>query len=119
MVPPPQSGSWSDCSGFAQWLCEVGDIRLDNYVGSTWSLATEGEKGTSPYFTLFIKNNPGDEHVIVRLRRRRRLGGLLPEFRWAQCGGRDNPQAGGGPSWFRPTEARIAEFDTHRRFKEL
>jgi len=117
MYDPPASGSWTDCSGFAQWLCQVGDIRLSNYVGSTWSLADEGTAGTSPYFTMFIKNTPGDEHVIVRLRRRTRLGRkVLGEFRWAQCGGRDNPNPGGGPSWFRPTNARIAEFPIHRKF---
>lgn len=123
MSDPPGAGrSWTDCSGFAQWLCQVGDVRLKNYVGSTWSLAEEGESGTSPYFTFFIKNNPAghDEHIIVRLRRRSRAGRkLFGEFRWAQCGGRDNPKSGGGPSWFRPTASRIAEFPIHRKFKEF
>lgn len=120
MENPPASGSWTDCSGLAQWCCQIGDIRLKNYVGSTWSLAVEGETGTSPYFTLFIKNNPGDEHVIIRLRRRGRVRrALFGEHRWAECGGSDNPQAGGGPSWFRPSDARIAEFPIHRFFSEL
>jgi hypothetical protein len=121
MSTPPSSGSWTDCSGFAMWLCQVGDIRLKNYVGSTWSLAEEGEKGESPYFTLFIKNNANhDEHVIIRLRRRGRLQrAILGEFRWAECGGSDNPKSGGGPTWFRPTESRIKQFYIHRKFPEL
>lgn len=120
MTNPPSSGSWTDCSGLAMWLCQVGDIRLKNYVGSTWSLAEEGEAGTSPNFTLFIKNNPGDEHVIIRLRRRGALRRrLLGDFRWAECGGSDNPKSGGGPSWFRPSDSRIAEFPIHRHFKGL
>lgn len=128
MIPPTRAGQgWSDCSGLAQYLCAVGDVHLKNPVGSTWSLAEEGDKGVSDNFTLFIKNNPGDEHVIVRLRKRPRLWHFgKTKYRWAECGGTDNPSAGGGPSWFTPgkrmgmaPEQRIKEFPIHRKFREL
>jgi len=128
MISPTHSGQgWSDCSGLAQYLCAVGDVKLGNPVGSTWSLAEEGEKGANDIFTLFIKNNPGDEHVIVRLRKRSRPWHLgKTKYRWAECGGTDNPQSGGGPSWFTPgrgmgltPEQRISQFDIRRHFKEL
>lgn len=128
MVPPHGNGQgWSDCSGLAQYLCAVADIKLRDPVGSTWSLAEEGEKGVSGNLTLFIKNNPGDEHVIVRLRRRPRPWHFgKTKYRWAECGGTDNPQSGGGPSWFTPgrgmgmtPEQRIEEFYIRRRFDGL
>lgn len=118
---------WTDCSGFATHLLDVAGVRLKNDAGSTWSLATEGEKGTGEFFTLFIKNNPGDEHVICRLRKRPRPWHFgKTKYRWVQCGGTDNPSAGGGPSFFTPgkgmgmtPEERIREFDIHRKFAEL
>lgn len=120
MHDPPVSGSWTDCSGFAQWLCQISGIRLKNYVGSTWSLAEEGRAGTSPWFTLFITNEAGEEHVIIRLRRKwsatRKIFG---EFRWVECGGSDNPTLGEGPAFFHPTPERIAHFPIHRHFPEL
>lgn len=128
MIPPTRSGQgWSDCSGLAQYLCAVADVHLKNAVGSTWSLAEEGEKGVSDNFTLFIKNNPGDEHVIVRLRKRPKPWHFgQTKYRWAECGGTDNPSSGGGPSWFTPgkgmgmsPEQRVKEFDIHRKFPGL
>ena len=104
MMNPPQSGPWTDCSGYAQWLCQISGVHLDNYVGSTWSLAEEGEAGESPWFTLFITNESGEEHVIIRLRRRylvtRKLFG---DHRWIECGGSDNPKIGDGPRSSTPT----------------
>ena len=111
-----------DCSWLAMHICDVLGIHLKDPAGNTVSLAQEGEEGTSPYFTLFIKNPPGEvenEHIILRFRRRRRLFGLLPKFKWAECGGSDNPTASGGPAWFRPTEERMAEFPIQRHFPEL
>jgi hypothetical protein len=121
MLNPAGPGlGWSDCSGLAQYLCEVGDIHLKNFVGSTWSLAEEGEAGKSDLFTLFIKNNPGDEHVIIRVRKRPRPWHRgETRYRWAECGGTDNPTSGGGPTWFRPTPDRIKEFPIHRKFVGL
>lgn len=128
MIPPTRSGQgWSDCSGLAQYLCAVADIHLKNSVGSTWSLAEEGEKGVSDNFTLFIKNNAGDEHVIVRLRKRPKPWHFgQTKYRWAECGGTDNPSAGGGPSWFTPgkgmgmsPEQRTKEFNIRRHWPGL
>jgi hypothetical protein len=128
MIPPTSTGQgWSDCSGFAQYVLAVAGIDLKNPVGSTWSLAEEGEAGKNDVLTLFIKNPPGDEHVIVRLRKRPRPWHRgQTKYRWAECGGTDNPQAGGGPGWFTPgrgmgmtPERRVAEFPIHRKFPEL
>jgi hypothetical protein len=102
-------------------------IKLRNDAGSTWSLAEEGEAGVGEFFTLFIKNAPGDEHVICRLRQRPRPWHFgKTKFRWVECGGTDNPSSGGGPSFFTPgkgmgmaPEERIKEFNIHRRFAEL
>jgi len=125
MIPPSSAGQgWSDCSGLAQYLCAVAGINLKSPTGSTWSLAGEGQKGTSTVFTLFIKNPPGDEHVICRMRKRPRPWHFgKTKYRWVQCGGSDNPSSGGGPSWFTPgrgmglsPEQRIKEFPIHRNF---
>lgn len=121
MMNPPKQGGWTDCSGYAQWLCQIAGIPLKNYVGSTWSLAEEGYEGESPWFTLFIKNNPGrDEHVIIRLRRKWSITRkMFGEHRWIECGGSDNPTLGSGPAWFHPTPERVREFYIHRAFKVL
>lgn len=121
MTEPPLSGPWTDCSGFFMWLCQKAGVHLKNYVGSTRSLAEEGMAGTSPWFTAFIKNNPGgDEHIIIRLRRKWLASRLLfGEFRWVECGGSDNPSLLEGPTFFHPTPERIAEFPIRRYFKEL
>ena len=122
MIDPPASGEWTDCSGFAMWLCQEADVHLHNYVGSTWSLAEEGSEGESPWFTMFIKNNPEghDEHIILRLRRKwlieRKIFG---EFRWVECGGSDNPTLLNGPTFFHPTPDRVRQFYIHRKFPEL
>ncbi|MBS1893658.1 MAG: hypothetical protein JST59_20350 [Actinobacteria bacterium] len=119
MMSPPEAGPWTDCSGYASWLCQISGIPLKNYVGSTWSLAEEGHEGESIWFTMFIKNNAGDDqHIILRLRRRlldpKRL--RYGRYRWVECGGSDNPVLGSGPAWFHPTPERIAQFYTHRHF---
>jgi len=122
--PPSDGERWTDCSGLATFLLDVAGVNLKNEAGSTWSLAEEGAKGASPYLTLFIKNNPGDEHVIVRLRKRPKPWHRgQPRFRWVECGGTDNPSSGGGPSYFTPghgmgltIEQRVKEFGIHRNF---
>lgn len=121
IVPPAGRGlPWTDCSGLGLYLAAVGDIHTKDGAGSTWSMAEEGEPGTSDYFTWFIKNPPGDEHVIIRLRKRPRPWHRgEPRYRWCECGGSDNPSAGGGPHWIKPTAARIAEFPIHRHFHSL
>lgn len=129
MIPPTHKGQgWSDCSGFVQYILAVAGIKLSNPVGSTWSLAEEGSHGEGDLLTLFIKNPPGDEHVIVRHRKRPRPWHFgKTRYRWSQCGGSDNPQPGGGPSWFIPgftlgwrPENRIREFPIKRNFdKEM
>jgi hypothetical protein len=121
MIDPPAAGKWTDCSGYAQWLCQKAGLPLKNFVGSTWSLAEEGVAGESPWFTMFIKNNGGmDQHIILRLRRKwsvtRKVFG---EFRWVECGGSDNPDLSGGPAFFHPTPSRVAQFYIHRRFPQL
>lgn len=112
---------WTDCSGFAQYLCAIAGIQLRNPAGWTGTLVHEGQGGDSPIFTLLLKEPEQTEgHVIVRLRKRPRWWHLgAPKFRWAECGGFDNPKPGDGPTWFRPTESRIAEFPYHRHFGVL
>jgi hypothetical protein len=124
MLEPTGSGvGWSDCSGFACYLLAVAGIKLQNPAGWTGTLVEEGSQGTSPNLTLFIKDPLDTEgHVIIRLRhhpRWRRALGMAAKFRWAECGGRDNPRSGGGPTWFRPTAERVAEFPYHRHFEAL
>lgn len=125
IIDPPISGDWTDCSGCASWLIEqaekaTGVKLIKNGAGSTWSLAEEGVAGTSPWFTMFIKNHGSDDHIILRLRRKWLISRkLFGEFRWVECGGSDNPKIGDGPAFFHPDAARIAEFDTHRRFIQL
>ena len=114
---------WTDCSGFAYYLLGIANVPVAQPGGWTGTLKSEGVEGTSPYLTLFLKEpDKIDGHVIVRLRHhpdwRRRLG-MAAKFRWVECGGRDNPQAGGGPTYFRPTQARIAEFPIQRHFPDL
>lgn len=125
MVPPTVRGQgWSDCSGFVQYVLAVAGIQLDNPVGSTWSLATEGSEGTGHLLTLFIKNPPGDEHVIIRHRKRPRPWHFgKTRYRWSECGGSDNPLPSGGPTWFTPGTKmgmkpadRIHEFPIKRNF---
>lgn len=127
IVEPVRGTRWTDCSGFATYLLDVAGVKLKNDAGSTWSLAEEGQRGVGNFLTLFIKNHPGDEHVIVRLRKRPRPWHFgKTKYRWVQCGGTDNPSAGGGPAFFTPgrgmgltPEQRVKEFDIHRHFPEL
>lgn len=122
-VISPEGG---DCSwGAMECLAHMG-VRLANPAGSTWSLAEEGREGVGENFTLFIKNTVGDEHVIMRWRRRHTLLGLLPKHRWAETGGTDNPKPKGGMSWFVPgrgmglsVKQRVEEFPIRRHFPEL
>lgn len=116
---PTASGvPWTDCSGFALYLMSVMGIKADDPAGWTGTLVGEGTAGESDYFTLYIKEPFNVEgHVIVRLRKRPRPWHRgQTKYRWAECGGRDNPKSGGGPTWFKPTLSRIAEFPEHRRF---
>jgi hypothetical protein len=124
ILEPSGAGvGWSDCSGFAAYLCAVAGLRLKHPAGWTGTLVEEGKQGTSPYLTLYIKDPYDTEgHVIVRLRhhpRWRRALGMAAKWRWAECGGRDNPKSGGGPTWFRPTDERVAEFPYQRHFEAL
>lgn len=119
---PTGSGiAWGDCSWFACLICAIAGIRLKHPDGWTGTLVEEGSDGTSPYLTLFLKEPQQTEgHVIVRLRKRPRPWHRgEPRFRWAECGGRDNPHPNGGPTWFKPTPERIAEFPFKRHFETL
>ena len=109
-TPAPVNGPF-DCSSFASRLWQMLEPGLS--TGTTYTLAEEGVEGEGDYFTLFINNVPGRpdwSHVIVRIKDGN-------TYRWCQCGGRDNPAPGGGPSWFHPTPARIQEFQTRRHPK--
>lgn len=124
ITEPVRNTKWTDCSGSATDTCDVMGIKLSNDAGSTWSLATEGEEGVSEYFTLYIKNPSGDEHVIQRFRKKPRPWHFgRPRYRWFECGGSDNPDGRGGPSFFIPGlkmgmswKNRVAEFPIHRNF---
>jgi hypothetical protein len=110
-----------DCSWWALEILAKLGIQVNVKAGNTVSLAEEGTEGVGELLTLFIKNPPGEvdnEHVIIRMRRRRTFG-ILPRHRWTECGGSDNPEPRGGPTWFRPTAARIAEFPIRRHFPEF
>lgn len=121
--PKRRGEDWTDCSGFALYLLRVAGIDVKDKNGWTGTLATEGREGTSPYLTLYIKEPYKTEgHVIIRLRhhpRWRQFLGMAPRWRWAECGGYDNPRPGGGPTWFRPSGRRVAEFTHVRHFPEL
>jgi hypothetical protein len=121
--PPRGHGQeWSDCSGFVLFELAVAHIQTKSPTGWTGTLVSEGSEGLSEYLTVFIKEPEQTEgHTILRLRHhpgwRHREGAA--EWRWAECGGSDNPHPGGGPTYFKPTDARIAEFPYHRHFKIL
>lgn len=121
ILPPsgPRTG-WTDCSGCQYYLLDVMGIPYDRSKPLwTGSLKDWGVEGYSEFFTLFLKEpDRVDGHVIARLRHRpgwRHRSGPA-RFRWVECGGFDNPKAGGGPTWFRPTKARVAEFPIRRHF---
>lgn len=126
MCKPVKGKAWTDCSGCAQYVLEKIGIKLKDYVGSTFSLAEEGHPGWSDYLTLCIKNTPGDEHIIIRWRKRPKPWHFgRPRFRYFECGGSDNPSAGDGPSWFIPGlkmglgwKKRVREFYIIRNFDD-
>lgn len=109
---------WTDCSGAQLFDMRAMGLNPAYPAGWTGTLVQEGHEGTSPYFTLLLKEPEQTEgHVIARRRHKPRVG---PEqWRWTECGGFDNPHTGGGPSWFHPTPERVAEFPYHRHFKVL
>lgn len=130
IVEPTPDEKWTDCSGCATYVLVkvLGEGVLKNEAGSTWSLVEEGEAGESEFLTLYVKNDAGDEHVIVRGRKRPKPWHFgRPRYRWWECGGSDNPDSRGGPSFFIPGlkmglgwKSRVAEFYAHRNFdKEL
>lgn len=124
IVEPTPGEKWTDCSGGVCYVLPKMGIPLRNAAGSTWTLAGEGQPGRSNYLTLYIKNTPGDEHVIVEGRKRPRPWHLgRPRFRYWEVGGSDNPDARGGPSYFIPGlrmglgwKARLHEFYIARNF---
>jgi len=118
--PPSDGLPWTDCSGYALYLMSIAGIKATHPAGWTGTLVTEGEEGESEYFTLYLKEPEQTEgHVIVRLRKRPRWWHRGPRYRWTECGGRDNPKSGDGPTWLRPTRSRVSEFPYHRRFRGL
>lgn len=128
VIEPTPDEKWTDCSGCGCYVLTKMGIKLKNPAGSTWSLVEEGEQGESDYLTLYVKNDHGDEHVIIRGRKRPKPWHFgRPRFRWWECGGSDNPTPNGGPSFFIPGlkmglgwKQRVAEFYDHRNFdKEL
>lgn len=101
-----------DCSSWASHLCQMANLKVS--TATTYGLAGAGKAGEGKWLTLYIKNppNPHDAHVIVRVFDGHR-------YRWTECGGSDNPRPKGGPCWFTPSPARIAQFPIHRHFPEL
>lgn len=122
--PRGRGVAWTDCSGFVGFILRVIGVKLKS-LSPLWTgtLKDEGEPGEGNVLTLYIKEPLNTEgHVIMRLRhhpRWRKALGLAAKWRWAECGGMDNPHPGGGPTWFKPTDARIAEFPIRRHFPEL
>lgn len=121
-APHHKGEAWSDCSGCTLFEMLVMGLQPRSPIGWTGTLAREGSEGLSEFFTIFLKEPEQTEgHVIMRFRHhpgwRGREGAA--EWRWAECGGRDNPHAGGGPTWFKPTDERVAEFPIRRHFKVL
>lgn len=109
---------WTDCSGAQLYDMRAMGLQPRSPAGWTGTLVEEGHEGTSPYFTLFLKEPEQTEgHVIARRRHKPRVG--EDEWRWTECGGFDNPHPGGGPAWFHPTPERIGEFPFHRHFVVL
>lgn len=113
-----------DCSWFALRECAAVGVELKWPGGDTYTLAEEGEEGEGDYFTLFIKNIPGEadeSHVIPAFRH-----GPRAAYHYAECGGDDNPRADGGVDWVVPGRKigltiaeRMDEFTIHRHFKGL
>lgn len=126
--PAGPGAFWSDCSGGAFLIAATMGLPVVEEVAKTgegiWtgSLSKVGEEGWSDLFTLCLKypfeEVPDEGHVIMRLRRNPHWfeDHSVPRFRWAEVGGADNPSAGGGMSWFKPTPERIAEFTHVRHF---
>jgi hypothetical protein len=116
--PRGRGVDWTDCSGGQIYDLRAMGVQLRAPDGWTGTLVEEGHEGTSPYFTLFLKEPFQTEgHVIGRRRHQPRVGS--DEWRWTEVGGFDNPHSGGGAAWFHPTPERIAEFPYHRHFKVL
>lgn len=127
-APAHKHEAWTDCSGGTIYLAQVADVHLPAGMEmDTFGLAGIGVEGESDYWTMFIKNTPGDEHVINRFRERPRPWHRgIPHYRWWEVGGSDNPHLAGGPSYFIPgklmgmsIEERVAEFPIHRCFPGL
>lgn len=129
-APQHKGENWTDCSGGSGFLAQAMNIDLGNaWIKdmSTWGLAECGKEGESDYWTMFIKNTVGDEHVINRFRERPKPWHRgVPHYRWWEVGGSDNPHPEGGASYFIPGKLmgltiaeRIAEFPIHRCFAEL
>jgi hypothetical protein len=106
-APAGKGLAWTDCSGLGLYEIAVVGFRLENPIGNTTSLLTEPRlaKGRGRWLTFLIKEIPGqpdESHMLIEVRGRH-----------AECGGFDNPSAGGGPSWFKPSAARLEEFSHH------
>lgn len=123
ITPPPGPGlPWTDCSGADLYLAAVANLPIKAPNGYTGTAVLEGEDGESEYFTFFIKDpyeHEHEGHMILRLRHHplwRRALGMAAKWRWLECGGSDNPKSGGGLTYFKPTDDRVAEFPYRRRF---
>jgi hypothetical protein len=101
-----------DCSWLVLRTCYIMGLPIKNWLGSTYSLAEEGSEGKGKLFTIHVKNppDPHEAHTIMEFHH-------PGHDRGAECGGSDNPHPRGGPSWFRPSAERIAEFPIKRHFK--
>lgn len=100
-----------DCSWLQYRVCHILGVPLKSPLGWTGTLQYEGREGRGKIYTIYIKEPENTEgHTIGCFHH-------PAKDHWFECGGFDNPQPGDGPTWFHPTEERIAEFPIKRHFE--
>jgi hypothetical protein len=127
-APPGSNLPWTDCSGGAFFVALAMGLPVHEIFGAgpiwTGTFADLLHHGYSDFLTFYLKESHLTEgHVIMRLRQRPKPWHRgIPRYRFAECGGSDNSQAGGGLHWLRTPGAgmgisiheRLGEFDEHR-----
>jgi hypothetical protein len=129
--PTGKGEPWTDCSGAAFFIAMVMGLPVRHIFDGnpiwTGSFVDLLPKGESDFLTFFLKEpHVVDGHVIMRLRERPKPWHRgIPRYRFAECGGSDNPHPAGGLHWLRnpgkgmglSMHERLAEFDFHRCVK--
>lgn len=105
-TPAPANGPF-DCSSFVSRCVQLVDPGAPTMA--TPQLATYGQEGKGEWITLYVHNGgAGGGHTLIKV-----------GDRYAECGGSDNPDPNGGPSWIEPSAGRLAEFESVRHPRGL